>query len=592
MTFSNHKKKKKNAINNKNKVGTFTRLLFLMEPYKFQVLMASICVLIINGTALIKPYILKITIDDFLVSHKSQSGIYSIFGMAISYLAVVVISSFLQVVQVMIINKAGQGIVKNLRGEVFKTIQLLPLSYIDKVSSGRLITRASNDVEALSEMYTDVLINLFKDLFLIVGIVYTMFMMNIKLTLISLSVIPIMAGIIIFLKAKIRQNFIKMKKITGKINGFMAESLLGMKVIQIFHGEEIKKKQFKKLNKEYYDASLIQMMLNAVLRPSADIFQTLAIAILICYSMSRIDNGVLSIGVIYAFTTYIKQFFEPIADLAENYTTIQSALVSADRIFEILDEKDNIENLDEGINIDRINGDIEFRHVWFSYDDENWILKDVSFVVSKGQMCAFVGETGAGKSTIISLISGFYKVQRGEILIDGININDIRKRSLRRNVSVVLQDVFLFSGTIKDNIVLNDDIEEDKLNQSIDVSNVKYIIEKYDDKLDHEVMERGNTFSSGEKQLISFARAVSHNPAIFVLDEATSNIDTETEVMIQDALSKVTKGITTLVIAHRLSTIKNADNIIVLKNGEIVEMGNHESLMEQGGYYKNLVKMS
>jgi len=305
--------------------------------------------------------------------------------------------------------------------------------------------------------------------------------------------------------------------------------------------------------------------------------------------MSKISNQTLSIGVLYAFTTYIKQFFNPISDMADNYTTIQSALVSSDRIFELLDQKENLEDLDFGIGMNHFEGNIEFKNVWFSYNNKDWILRDVSFNVTKGQTAAFVGETGAGKTTIISLVSGFYKVQKGEILIDGININNIKKRDLRKNISVVLQDVFLFSGTIGKNITLNDNIEKSKIEKALEISHVKEITDNFSRGINEPVMERGSTLSSGQRQLISFARAIAHNPSIFVLDEATANIDTETEILIQKAIENITKERTTFIIAHRLSTIRNADIIIVLKNGEIIEMGNHDLLMESGGYYKDLI---
>jgi ATP-binding cassette subfamily B protein len=571
------------------KSQALTRLLKLMLPYKKGVILAALCVLLVNGAQLIKPYILKLVIDDFLTNQLEQKGIYSITGMGTVYFLVVALSGFFSIAQVNLINKVGQNIMKILRGKVFKTIQLLPLEYLDKTSSGRLITRATNDVEALSEMYTDVLINLFKDVFLIAGIVYTMVMINLKLALISFCVVPFMFIIVFMLKTKIKRNFARMKSLIGKINGFMAENISGMRIVQIFHGEKEKKKQFEALNNEYFKATLFQVWMNSFLKPAADVFQSLAVAILIWYGMSKISSTTLSIGVLYAFTTYIKQFFNPISDLADKYTTIQSALVSADRIFELLDEEENLEDLDLGIHKERFEGNIEFKNVWFSYNNEDWILKDVSFNVAKGQTAAFVGETGAGKTTIISLISGFYKVQKGEILIDGININDIRKRDLRKNIAVVLQDVFLFSGTIENNISLNDTIKRDVLEKALEVSHAKQIVDSFEKGIDEPVMERGSTFSAGQRQLFSFARAVAHNPSVFVLDEATANIDTQTEILIQKAIENITKDTTTLIIAHRLSTIRNADIIVVLKNGEISEMGNHEELMELGGYYKHLI---
>lgn len=568
---------------------TIRRLLRLMMPYKKRVALACACVILVNIAQLIKPYILKLVIDDFLTKHIIENGLYSITTMGILYFVIVVLSGIFSITQTMLINKVGQDIMKFLRGKVFKTIQLLPLRYLDKTSSGSLITRATNDVEALSEMYTDVFINLFKDIFLIIGIVYTMLAINIKLALVSFCVVPFMFGAVFALKTKIKRNFTKMKSLIGKINGFMAENISGMKLVQIFCGEKEKKEEFVNLNNDYFKATLFQVWMNSFLKPAADVFQSLAVAILIWYSMGKIADQTLSVGVLYAFTTYIKQFFTPISDLADNYTTIQSALVSADRIFELLDEEENLENLEEGIGAESFNGEIEFKNVWFSYNDKDWILKYVSFKINKGETAAFVGETGAGKTTIISLVSGFYKVQKGEILIDGININDIKKNDLRRNIAVVLQEVFLFSGNIENNITLNDSIKKVEVENALEIAQAKEIVDGFSKGIEEPVMERGSTFSLGQKQLLSFARAIAHNPSIFVLDEATANIDTQTEKLIQKAIDNIAKEKTTLIIAHRLSTIRNADVIIVLKHGEILEMGNHDSLMEAGGYYRDLI---
>ena len=571
------------------KTKTLGRLLKLTVPYYRKIILAFVCVILVIGAQLIKPYILKLVIDDFLTSKVVQSGFYSITNMGLLYFVVVTLGGLLSIAQVILINKVGQDIMRTLRSKVFRTVQLLPLWYLDRTSSGRLITRATNDVAALSEMYTDVLIKLFKDVFMIIGIIYIMIIINLELALISFCVVPFMFGLVFILKKKIKRNFTKMKSLIGRINGFMAENISGMKIVQIFHGEKEKKEEFSALNDEYFKATLFQVRINSLLRPAAEVFQSLAVAILIWYGMGKISSSTLSIGVLYAFTTYIKQFFTPISDLADNYTTIQSALVSADRIFELLDEEENLEDLDLGTSVDHFEGKIEFKNVWFSYNDKDWILKDVSFTISKWQTAAFVGETGSGKTTIISLVSGFYKVQKGEILIDGININDIKKRDLRRNVSVVLQDVFLFSGTIEKNIVLNDHIDKNVIEKALEISHAKEIIKGFPKGINEPVMERGSTLSSGQKQLISFARAIAHNPSIFILDEATSNIDTQTEMLIQKAVEDITKERTTLIIAHRLSTIRNADIIIVIKSGEILEMGDHDDLMEIEGYYKELI---
>ncbi|APM38933.1 ABC transporter ATP-binding protein [Clostridium kluyveri] len=568
---------------------SLVKLLKLAKPHLSKVIIAAICALIVNLTQIAKPYILKLVIDDFLVKNIFQNGFYSIPFMAFLYLITALLGSFTSFAQENLINKSGQEIIKDLRIRVFKTIQFLPLHYLDKISSGRLITRATNDVEALSEMYTDVIINLFKDFFLLIGIIYAMLMMSIKLTFISFSVIPIMAFILILLKKKIKRNFLNIKSLIGRINGFMAENISGMKIIQIFRAEKEKKKEFLELNDSYFKTTSLQVHLNSLLKPGTDFFQNITIAILLFYGINKISNHSIELGVIYAFTTYIKQFFNPIADLADQYTTIQSALVSADRIFELLDEETTLENLDEGIDIKNIEGNIEFRDVWFSYNNTDWVLKGVSFKLSKGETAAFVGETGAGKTTIISLINGFYKIQKGEILIDGININHIKLKDLRKSISVVLQDVFLFSGNIKSNITLYDNIDDEQFSKAINVSCVSKFVDSFQNGIKEPVMEKGSTLSAGQRQLISFARAIAHNPSIFVLDEATSNVDTQTEKLIQKAIDNIAKDRTTLIIAHRLSTIKNADKIIVMKNGEIIEIGSHNELIKRDSLYRELM---
>jgi ATP-binding cassette, subfamily B, multidrug efflux pump len=572
------------------KMHSFKKLLTLALPHMKKIIAAAVCVVLVNIAQLVKPYILKVVIDDFLVEHKVQNGFYSITTMGIAYFAVVAFSGFFSISQINLINRAGQEIMRDLRSKVFKTIQLLPLSYLDKNSSGRLITRATNDVEALSEMYTNVIINLFKDVFLLLGIVYTMLSLDIRLALISFVVVPLMFLLVFSLKNKIRNNFKNMKSLIGRINGFMAENISGMRVVQIFRAEKEKEKEFLELNDAYFKTTKYQVWLNSFLRPASDVFQSVAVAVLIWYGMSKISNHTLEIGVLFAFTTYIKQFFNPIADLADNYTTIQSAMVSADRIFELLDTQDILEDLDKGIELEKFEGKIEFKNVWFSYNDKDWILKDISFTLNKGETAALVGETGAGKTTIISLISGFYKVQKGEILIDGINVNEIKPRCLRKNVAVVLQDVFLFSGNIEKNITLNDDIDEETVIDALKSSHAIEFVDEMPGGIHSPVMERGSTFSSGQRQLLSFARALAHNPSIFVLDEATANIDTQTEKLIQKAIENVTKDRTTVIIAHRLSTIRNSDKIIVLKHGEIMEMGSHKELIDLDGYYKSMLE--
>lgn len=572
----------------KAKSRSVLRLIKMMKPYKGKVTLAAIFVILVNGAQLAKPYILKIVIDDFLIGKKLETGLYSIVSMGVLYMVVTAASSILTIAQVNLMNRASQEILSKLRKGLFEHIQHLPLKTLDKFSSGRLITRVTNDVEALDEMFTEVLLSMFQDVFLILGIIIVMLNINFKLALISFSVIPFIIMITFYLKGKIKRNFRVMKALIGRINGFFAENISGMKVVQIFRREEEKRKEFEDLNNEYFNSTIFNVRMNSFLRPLIEIFETVAISILIWYGMGKISNHTLQLGVLYAFTTYIKQFFAPVNDMAENYSTIQSAVVSADRVFELLDLNEDIEDLDNGMKADSLKGEIEFKNVWFAYKDEEWVLKDVSFKIDKGESVAFVGATGAGKTTIISLLSRFYNIQKGEILVDGININDICLRDLRRNIGVILQDVFIFSGNIKGNIALNNDISDEDMLKAVKLSQADTFIEELSAGMDEKVMERGSTFSAGQRQLLSFARAIAHNPSIMILDEATANIDTKTEMLIQKSIENISKDRTTIIIAHRLSTIRNADKIIVLKHGQIVEMGNHDELLKSEGYYKEL----
>lgn len=570
------------------KNNSLMRLLKRALPYWKIILLCMLCVLLVNMAELYKPLIMERVIDDFLIGSKPERGLYSITGMGIIYLLLIAVSSGLTVFQVNAINHVGQSIVTDLRRTVFSHIQRMPLSVLDKYSSGRLITRATNDVEALSELFTDVIIDLFRDVFLLAGIIIIMLSLDIQLALIGFTVIPFIALITNIIKKKMKANFVTLKSLTGRINGFFAENIAGMKLVQIFNMQKDKENEFQVLNGKYYAASLTRLKLNSILRPSIEIFNTLAIALLVWYGMGRIINRTLDLGVLYAFTNYIKQFFAPINDLAEKYNTIQSAVVSADRVYELLDQKDSLEDYDSGIQVGRLEGSIEFKNVWFAYNEGEWVLKDVSFRIEKGQTAAFVGATGSGKTTIINLISRFYQVQKGEILIDGININDINLRDLRRNISVVLQDVFLYSGSIRDNITLNTPMSEEEVQRALELSCADTFIQELPNKLDEPVSERGSTFSAGQRQLLAFARTIAHDPSIFVLDEATANIDTKTEKLIQKSIENVSTGRTTLIVAHRLSTIRHADVIFIIRKGRIVEKGNHETLMELGGYYSRL----
>lgn len=574
-----------------NSNSSFRRLLGYLKPHLVQVMIIFILILIVNLTALLKPWFIKLVADEYLVAGRlvNANGL-PLWGLALAYVLLMLVGMVAFYFQVILITRVGQLVARHLRETVFKTIQLFPLSYLDKTSAGRLITRTTNDVEAVSELFTDILVSLIKDAVLVIGVIIAMLGMNVKLTLWAFVVIPPMMFLVFYIRHKIHDNWIELKAITSRLNGFIAENISGMKIVQLFNGQGEKFMAFTKLNDAYFDHSLIQMKMHSLSGPSANVFESIATAIILVIGMKMLNQGEVQIGDVIGLTLYIRQFFVPVADLAESYTSIESALVSATRIHEITDQSAILEDLDAGVAMAKINGDIEFKNVWFAYDEENWILKDVSFHVRPGETFAIIGETGSGKTTIISLLSRFYDIQKGQILIDGIDIKTIRKRDLRRQVAVVLQDVFLFSGTIRENITLNDDIPEEVMAEAIAKSHGKAVIDHFKAGLEEPVMERGATLSMGQRQLLSFARALAHDPAIFVLDEATANIDTKTELLIQEAIEDISKERTTLIIAHRLSTIRNADMILVLGHGEVIERGNHEDLMAEPTLYRSMVQ--
>ena len=575
----------------KDKKRHILRALFgLSRPWWKKFVLAIGCILVMNAATLLKPWILKVVIDDFLIGGKTQTFWYSLSMMAALYVAASLLSGIFTWLQVNLVNRAGQAIIHNLRCRVFQTILHLPLPWLDKNSSGRLITRATNDISEIGEFYTDVTVNMMKDVLLVLGIIAAMFAMSIRLSLISLAVIPVMATLVWLIKNRIRRNFFSMKHFIGRINGFIAESLSGIQTIQAFRVEEARNKDFTHLNDEYFKTTLTQVRLNSFLKPASDVFQNLAIAMLLAYGIGQVSGEGLPIGVLFAFTSYIKQFFGPISDLADKYNSIQSALVSAERVFGLLDEEPILEKPSIGEPMPDAQGRIEFRHVWFAYQEEDWVLKDVSFVVEPGEIAAFVGETGAGKTTIMNLVSGFYEAQKGDILLDGVSVRAVKKQDLRRRVATVFQDVFLFSGNIRDNITLHDETSEELLEAALRASCMDSLLARLPNGLEEVVTERGSTLSSGQRQLVSFARALAHDPVVLVMDEATANIDTQTERLIQEALTHITQNRTTLMIAHRLSTIRHADRIFVMRHGEIVESGNHESLIRHRGYYRTLLE--
>jgi ATP-binding cassette subfamily B protein/subfamily B ATP-binding cassette protein MsbA len=518
-----------------------------------------------------------------------QQDIDGITKISLLFLATIAIGFVFNYIQVYILYFTGQKIIFNMRKELFSHLQKLSLSFFDRNPVGRLVTRVTNDMENLNEMYTGVLVNLFKDIFLLVGIVIVMMRMNVSLALVSFTVIPLIliAAAIFRIKAREAYRLVRVK--LAKINATLSENISGMRIIQIFKKEDFKYTEFEDINQEHRTASMKELFVFAVFRPSMDLIYSLALALLLWYGGAKVLGDVLAFGVLFAFVNYIEKFFKPIMDLTEKFNILQSAMASSERVFLLLDEEEGIKNADQAVNPGKIKGEIEFKNVWFAYKDENWVLRDVSFKINPGETAAFVGATGAGKTSIISLISRLYDIQKGEILIDGKNIKEIDKYELRKQIGTVLQDVFLFTGDIAGNIRLNStEISEETVKEVAQYVNADKFIEKLPQGYHEEVKERGATLSAGQRQLLAFARALAFDPSILVLDEATSNIDTETELLIQDAINKVIRNRTTIVIAHRLSTIQHADNIIVLHKGKVREIGNHQELLDKKGMYYDL----
>ena len=564
------------------------RLITYMKPYAHWVIFALFLVLCLTGFDLYRPMLVGDAIDTF-----GADGDYDIIiDTAIKYAVVLALSVIFNIAQTWILQKAGQNIILEIRKDLYRHIQSLGSRYFDITPVGKLVTRVTNDVEALNEMYSGILVQLFRNIVKIAGLAGVMIALDVKLAAVSFVLMPVVIGLTVLCQRIARNIYRLYRTRLTDLNTFLSEHLSGMKIIQIFGRQERKFEEFHDKNTKLYRAFYREMLMYAVFRPLIYILSILSLMIVLWFGSKNVFDSAISIGTLYIFSNYIRSFFDPIQELAEQFSTLQSSVASAEKIFSVMDEDEFIPEIENPQKPDRIIGKIEFDHVWFAYDGKNYVLRDVSFVINPGEKVAFVGATGAGKSSILNLIGRYYDIQKGHIYIDGIDIRKLSKKQLRSVIGQMQQDVFIFEGDVAGNIRLNDnEITDEQIKKAAEYVNASHFIEKLPNGYHEPVTERGATFSAGERQLLSFARTLAHNPSILVMDEATANIDTETEILIQEALEKLMDGRTTIMVAHRLSTIQHADCIMVMHKGCICERGTHQELLEQDGVYRKLYEL-
>lgn len=566
----------------------FLRLLEYAAPYWWRF---AICLLLVLGITVLeiyKPILTGNAIDIF-----SQSADFSqIKGLGIQYIILLVLLFSANVFNTWILQSTGQTIIYNIRQEVFEHIHSLSMRFFDITPVGKIVTRVTNDVEALNEMYTQILVRLIKNAAKIIGLSVIMFRLNVKLALLAFTLLPVIVVLTVIFKTISKSTYRIVRTKLTALNTYLSEHISGMKVIQIFAREKEKDMEFKERARDLFHASYREMMVFAIFRPLMYILSILALCIILGAGSQIVLEGVITAGTLYIFSDYIRSFFEPIQELAEQFSTLQSAMASAEKIFSVMDEEPLVKNPEHPVTLGEVKGRIEFDHVWFAYQGEEWILRDVSFTIEPGQRVAFVGATGAGKSSILNLIGRYYDIQKGRITIDGVDIKEMSTNELRSAIGQVQQDVFIFTGDIKSNIRLKKEtIMDEEVKEAARYVNADHFIEQLEHTYDETVTERGATLSAGQRQLISFARTLAYNPTILVMDEATANIDTETELLIQEALEKLMQGRTTIMVAHRLSTIQHADKIMVMHKGKIKESGTHQELLLKDGIYKKLYEL-
>ena len=564
------------------------RLLRYLAPYKIQVAFSLLLLLLISLLQLVGPYLTKIAIDRY-IRHGISSGLDKI---ALIFFFVLVVAFFLRFLQTYIMEWVGQRIMHDLRMSTFSHLQRLPVFFFDKNPVGRLMTRVTTDVQVLNEMFASGVVTIFGDIFTLVGIILVLFIMNWKLSLVTLSVVPLLFYATILFRKKVRRSFRLIRKRIARINAFLQENISGMWVVQLFNQEAKKFRQFARINWQYCQAYLKAIFYHALFFPAVEFIGSLAIAMIIWYGGNKVLGTTLSLGALVAFIQYAERFFYPIRDLSQKYNIMQSAMAASERIFNLLDLPIDESYRQVPRQLLPLKGKVEFRNVWFAYQGEEWVLKNISFTVNEGEKVALVGATGAGKTSIINLLTRFYRKNRGRILVDGVDIEELDAGWLRSHIGVVMQDIFLFSGSIEDNIRLgNLEFDQERLKELSRYANLDKFISHLPEGYQTDVRERGSLLSVGQKQLLAFARVLACNPRLLILDEATSNIDPQTEFLIQEAIQNLMRGRTSIIIAHRLSTIQNADKIIVIHKGELREMGTREELLAQKQIYYRLYQL-
>lgn len=563
------------------------QLYTFVKPYQAQFYFLVFLTIALAILAPTRPYYIQIAIDEY-VAVGDVDGLLRIIYLLVGLM---IVQSIAQWAHTYYSGWIGQVIIKDIRTRLYRHLLKLRLKFFDNTPIGRLVTRNVSDIETLADVFSEGLAAIIGDLLQIVTILGVMFYIDWKLTLVSLSTLPLMIISTYVFKEKIKVTFNDVRNAVSNLNSFLQEHITGMNIVQIFNREQREYQKFKEINKEHSAAHIRSVLYYSVYFPVAEIIQAIGIGLVVWYGAVGVLGMELQIGILISFIMYLQLFFRPIRMIADRFNTLQMGVVSSSRIFKLLASTEHIAN-EGSFKPEKIQGNIKLENVWFAYNDEEYVLKDISFEVKKGQTIALVGATGAGKSSIINLISRFYEINKGHIYVDGTDIREFELGALRKHIGVVLQDVFLFSNSIYHNITLgNPSISKEQVMEAAELVGAKKFIEKLPGGLDYNVMERGATLSVGQRQLISFVRAMVYNPEILILDEATSSVDTETEELIQESIEKMMRGRTSIVIAHRLSTIQKADQILVLHKGEIVETGTHESLLEKGGYYTQLHQM-